>query len=76
MKNIKIVAIDGVIQFSVEEFESVFEDIRANAYEEASDEIDRLATFYAGDKDGNPITPKMLKKDDVMKVLKQLGEKK
>lgn len=49
---------------------------RADAYEEASDGIDRLATFYAGDKDGNPITPKMLIKDDVMKVLETLKEQK
>lgn len=48
--------------------------IRADAIEEMFSKIDELAIYYAGDKDGNPITPKMLVKEDVIKLLEQLKQ--
>lgn len=40
--------------------------------DECISKIDKLTVYYAGDKEGNPITPKMLKKEDVIKLLEQL----
>lgn len=47
--------------------------LKTDAIDGCISKIDELPTYYAGDKKGNAITPKMLIKEDVIKVLKQLG---
>lgn len=48
---------------------------RAEAIEEVLTQINEITTFYCGDKEGNSITPKMIVKDEVIKVIEQLKEK-
>lgn len=48
--------------------------IRAEVIDECISKIDKLTTYYAGDKEGNAITPKMVIKEDVIKELEQLKE--
>ena len=53
----------------------IIDDVRADAIDEMFSKMDKLTVYYAGDKDGNAITPKMLVKEDVIKLLEQLKEK-
>lgn len=53
---------------------NIIADTKADAIEEMFSKIDKLTVYYAGDKDGNAITPKMLVKEDVIKLLEQLKE--
>lgn len=50
--------------------------LKADAIDECISKIDELATYYAGDKEGNAITPKVVIKEDAIKVLEQLKEQK
>lgn len=50
--------------------------IRADEIEECISKIDKLTTYYAGDKEGKAITPKVVIKEEVIKVLEQLKEHK
>ena len=53
-------------------YECGYQQGRADAIEEMFSKIDKLTVYYAGDKDGNAITPKMLVKEGVIKLLEQL----
>ena len=53
-----------------------YEQGKADAIDEGISKIDKLTTYYAGDKEGNAITPKVVIKEDVIKVLEQLKEQK
>ena len=50
------------------------EKIRADVIDKCISNIDKLTTYYAGDKEGNALTPKVVIKEDVIKVLEQLKE--
>lgn len=56
------------------ELEEAYEQGRADAINECISKIDKLTTYYAGDKEGKAITPKVVIKEEVIKVLEQLKE--
>lgn len=67
---------EGVVFYSNRPIEDIVLEARADAIEECISKIDKLTTYYAGDKEGNAITPKMVIKEDVIKELEQLKEQK
>lgn len=54
--------------------EIIVKNIKADAIDECISKINELVVYYAGDKEGNAITPKVVIKEDAIKVLEQLKE--